>query len=77
MVSKKLDIPIEVTESSDPRSYRVNSDRLLATGFKPRYTVSDAIDEIIAAYQRGELKDEPKFHNLTWMMEKNFAGVAK
>ncbi len=74
MVSTKLDIPIEVSGSSDPRSYRVNSDRLLATGFKPSFTVSDAIDEVAAAYQRGELKDEPHFHNLKWMQEKNLAG---
>lgn len=74
MVSEKLDIPIEITGSSDPRSYRVNSDRLLATGFKPRYNVSNAIDEIVVAYQRGELKDEPQFHNLKWMTEKKLAG---
>lgn len=76
MVSRKLEVPVEVTESSDPRSYRVNSDRLLATGFKPRYTVEDAIDEIIAAYQRNELRDEARFHNLQWMMEQKLAGVA-
>lgn len=73
MVSDKLDIPIEKTGSSDPRSYRVNSNRLLAAGFKPRFTVSDAIDEIVAAYQKGELKDEPHFHNLKWMIEKELA----
>jgi len=77
MVSEKLEAPIEIKESSDPRSYRVNSDRLLATGFKPKYTVANAIDEIIAAFQRGELKDESRFHNLKWMTENNFAGVAK
>ncbi len=77
MVSKKLDIPIEVEGESDPRSYRVNSDRILKAGFKPQYKVSDAIDEIIVAFQRGELKDQPQFHNLKWMMEHNFAGVAK
>ncbi len=77
MVSEKLDIPIEVEGESDPRSYRVNSDKLLATGFRPKYKVSDAIDEIVEAYKTGELKDEPHFHNLKWMMEHNFAGVSK
>jgi len=77
MVSERLEIPVEVQDSPDPRSYRVNSDKLLATGFKPQHTVSDAIDEIIASWQRGELKDEAHFHNLKWMQEKNFAGVAK
>ncbi|KZD05689.1 NAD-dependent epimerase/dehydratase family protein [Thalassospira xiamenensis] len=70
MVSEKLDVPIEVTGSSDPRSYRVNSDRLLAAGFTPRFTVADAIDEIVVAFQSGKLKDEPHFHNLKWMQKK-------
>jgi len=75
-VANKLEVPIEITPSSDPRSYRVNSDRLLATGFKPKYTVDDAIDEIIVAFQRGELKDEARFHNLKWMLENNYTEVA-
>lgn len=75
-VSEKLDVPLEITESDDIRSYRVNSDRLLATGFKPKHTVDDAIDEITAAFQRGELKDEPRFHNLKWMLENKLAEVA-
>lgn len=72
-VADKLDVPIEITGSSDPRSYRVNSDRLLAAGFKPRFAVADAIDEIVIAFQSGKLKDEPHFHNLKWMMEKKLA----
>lgn len=55
--------------SNDPRSYRVNSDKLLATGFRPKKTVEDAIREICEAYSLGKLKDEPQFHNLRWMQE--------
>jgi nucleoside-diphosphate-sugar epimerase len=58
---------ITVTESNDPRSYRVNSDRLLATGFRPKKTVDDAIRELVHRYRSGELKDEDRFHNLKWM----------
>ena len=60
---------ITVTESNDPRSYRVNSDKLLMTGFKPKKTVRDAISEIVEAYRAGVLKNEPHFHNLKWMLE--------
>ena len=70
MVTKHADAEISVTESNDPRSYRVNSDKLLATGFKPGKSVEDAIKEIVVAYRAGELKDEPHFHNLRWMQEK-------
>jgi nucleoside-diphosphate-sugar epimerase len=67
LVAKHLPTEINVTESNDPRSYRVNSDKLLSTGFKPSKTVEDAILEIIARYQSGQLKDEDHFHNLRWM----------
>ena len=73
MVSVRLDAPIKVVESSDPRSYRMNSDRLLDTGFKPKFSVSNAIDDIIATYRDGKLKDEPPFHNLKWMKEEGLA----
>lgn len=76
-VANKLEVPIEITPSADIRSYRVNSDRLLATGFKPKYTIDNAIDEITVAFQRGELKDESRFHNLKWMIEKNLSGNAQ
>ena len=64
-------IPAEIviTPSNDPRSYRVNSDKLLATGFRPRKTVDDAISEIVAAFQRGTLKNEDRWHNLRWMQK--------
>src|SRR3990167_4957730 len=53
--------------SNDPRSYRINSDKLLATGFKPRKTVSDAIDELVGKYRSKELKDEPEWYSLASM----------
>jgi len=67
MVTKHLPVDIEITESNDPRSYRVNSEKVLATGFKPKKGVEDAIIEIIKNYNLGLLTDEDKFHNLKWM----------
>ena len=67
MVTQHLPVKIEITESSDPRSYRVNSDKVLATGFKPKKGVNDAILEIIQQYRSGALRDEEKYHNLKWM----------
>lgn len=58
---------ITVSASNDPRSYRVNSDKLLALGFRPKKTVNDAIREIVHRFRAGELKDEERFHNLKWM----------
>jgi nucleoside-diphosphate-sugar epimerase len=67
LVTKYIPVEIVVTESNDPRSYRINSDKLLATGYKPKKTVEDAIREIIEQYRTGVLKDEDHFYNLRWM----------
>ncbi|HEV7693325.1 MAG TPA: SDR family oxidoreductase [Hyphomonadaceae bacterium] len=67
MVKKHLDVEIVVKPSNDPRSYRVNSDRLLAAGFRPKKTVEDAIKELIGLHRQGVLKDEDKSYNLRWM----------
>ena len=66
-VTTYAEAEITVTDSNDPRSYRVNSDKLLATGFRPKKTVGHAIREIIEKYHSGELKDDERFHNLKWM----------
>lgn len=58
---------IVVTESNDPRSYRLNSDRLLATGFAPKKSVEHAVREIVESYKAGQLEDQDRFYNLRWM----------
>jgi nucleoside-diphosphate-sugar epimerase len=68
-VTKYVPADVTVTESNDPRSYRVNSDKLLATGFAPKKTVEIAIEELVEKYNDGILKDEKQFYNLTWMQE--------
>jgi nucleoside-diphosphate-sugar epimerase len=73
-VVRKVPAEIKVIESNDPRSYRLDSSRLLATGFRPRRTVDDAINEMIDAFKSGILKDEDRFYNLRWM--KRFPQVA-
>ena len=67
LVTKYIPVEIVVSESNDPRSYRINSDKLLASGYIPKKTVEDAIREIIEQYRSGVLKDEDHFYNLRWM----------
>ncbi len=73
LVTKYIPAEIVVTESNDPRSYRINSDKLLATGYRPNKSVEDAIREIIEQYGAGVLKDEDHFYNLRWMEKTVFA----
>ena len=68
-VVEKVPAEIVVTESNDPRSYRINSGRLLATGFEPRFSVDRAMDEIIAAFREGRLKDDDNCYNIRTMKQ--------
>lgn len=76
MVTKYIPVEIEVTESNDPRSYRVNSDKLLATGYQPKKNVEIAIREIIECYQNNQVKDEDRFYNLKWMQKTILQGLS-
>lgn len=60
---------VVVSPSNDPRSYRLNSDKLLKTGFSPKFKVNDAIQEIIAAYKDGRLVDDEKYYNVKMMVK--------
>jgi len=66
-VTEHVPAEIIVSESNDPRSYRLNADKLLSTGFKKKYTVDDAIREIIAEYRTGKLADQDLWYNIKTM----------
>src|SRR3990167_3190401 len=66
-VAERVPCKIHARPTNDKRSYRINSDKLLATGFKPRRTVDDAIGDIIASSTVKELADETRHYNLKTM----------
>ena len=76
MVAKKFGVDIEVKPSNDPRSYRQDSSKLIATGYKQTKTVSDAIDEISEKLSAGEIKDDDRWYTVKWMTA-NQIGDAK
>jgi len=67
LVTRHVPARIEVQPSNDPRSYRLDSSRLLATGFTPRHTVEDAVREIAEAHRAGALPDGDGCHNVRAM----------
>ena len=69
MVKDRTGAEIVITPSNDPRSYRQNSDKLLATGFRPKKSVADAIDEVLAALASGELVDRDEWYTVRWMTQ--------
>jgi len=66
-VVKHIPAEIIVSESNDPRSYRLCSQKLLDTGFAPRYCVDDAIKEVAQHFKFGKLKNEDKCYNIKTM----------
>jgi nucleoside-diphosphate-sugar epimerase len=53
---EKGDIPIVTTPTDDIRSYHVNSDKIQRVlGFKPRYSVEDAVRDLCRAFKAGKL----------------------
>ena len=71
MVSNVIPSKIEITESNDPRSYRQDSSKLLETGFKPKFSVLDAIKEIAKKYENNNLPDGDNCYTVKWMKKIN------
>ena len=64
MVATKISAEIVVTESNDPRSYRLNSDKLLSTGFEKKFSVNDSIEELISLFNKGKIQDKDEFYTV-------------
>jgi len=69
-------VPAEIvaTESNDPRSYRLNSAKLLRTGFEPKYSVENGIKDVAEAFKSGKLKDEDSCYNIKAMKRLGILG---
>jgi nucleoside-diphosphate-sugar epimerase len=66
-VNSKIGAEIVVSASNDPRSYRQDSSKLLATGFQPSHSVADAISEIAEAFKENSLPDGDSCYTVKWM----------
>ncbi|MBI3884168.1 MAG: SDR family oxidoreductase [Opitutae bacterium] len=75
-VKRHVPAVVIVTPSNDPRSYRLSSAKLLATGFAPQHTVEDGIRDVIAAYRDGRLRDEERYYNIKTMLRLELAQAA-
>lgn len=70
LISSYIPSRIIIKESNDPRSYRLDSSKLLDSGFSPQKTVKDAVIEITEKYKKGNLSNDVRWHNLKWMLER-------
>ena len=62
----KSEIIVE-KKNYDPRSYRLNSDKILNIGFFPKKTIKDAINELQSLYKKKIIKNSPNYHSLKWL----------
>jgi nucleoside-diphosphate-sugar epimerase len=65
------DVRIVTSKTDDLRSYRVSSAKIKRElGWEPRYTVTDAVRELVAAFQAGKIPNsltDPKYSNIKTM----------
>jgi len=66
-------IEIEVKPSNDPRSYRMNSAKIMGIGFIPKFSVEDAVEDLIYQYNHNGLRSCDRNYNILWM-KKNVLG---
>ena len=66
-VAEIIPSEIVIKDSNDPRSYRQNSNKLLATGFKNKYSVSDAIRELKEKYENKKILESDRCYTVKWM----------
>ena len=66
-VAERIPAEIVISASNDPRSYRQNSDKLIATGFKQKASVAKAIEDVVDAYKTQKFVDDDQCYTVRWM----------
>tara|TARA_B110000483_G_scaffold236123_1_gene308734 strand:+ start:79 stop:1026 length:948 start_codon:yes stop_codon:yes gene_type:complete len=67
-IKKVTGSKINVTnDKNDPRSYRLDSSKLLSIGFKPKKTYRDAVSELTEMHNSNLLKMSDKNYSLKWL----------
>jgi len=70
-------VTISTTPTDDIRSYHINSDKITnTTGFKPKYSVEDAIRGLCVAFKEGKVPnslDDTKYFNVKRLKQLNAA----
>lgn len=65
---EKAPISIETAPTNDIRSYHINSDKIYrCLGFKPKYSIEDAVRDLCKAFKEGRLPDsmtDEKYFNV-------------
>ena len=63
-VSKIIPSKIVIKKIFDPRHYYLDSTKLINAGFKPNYSVEDAIIELKSKFNEKRIFDHVNFHSI-------------
>ena len=70
-ISKRIKSKINIRKNtSDSRSYNLDSKKLLRVGFKPKKNINMAISELKKMYENKILKDQENYHSIKWLKKK-------
>jgi nucleoside-diphosphate-sugar epimerase len=70
VIKKKIKSKLIYKKKIDRRSYRINSDKLLKSGFRPKKNINIAIEELISLYKQKKLRNYPNFFSVKWLKKK-------
>lgn len=66
-IAKKINCKIVYTKTNDIRSYRLDSSKLIATKFKPKFNIDYAVNQIIEKNNKREIKVLDSSYTVKWM----------
>ena len=69
LISKYIPSKIIVSKINDIRSYRLDSSKILKTGFKPQFQVKDAILDLKSRFEKKELKLRKNNFSVNWLKQ--------
>ena len=61
---------IQIKNINDIRSYRVDSSKILRTGFKPKEKIEKAIIRMYQLFKSNKIKDKANFYSIYWVKKK-------
>lgn len=75
IVGKHRPVELVVESTNDNRSYHVSSEKIARQlGFNPKYSIEDAVQDLVTAFQKGKLTDSlnnPIYFNIKTMKQVN------
>ena len=70
LLKKLYKTKIQIKNINDIRSYRVDSSKILRTGFKPKEKIEKAIIRMYQLFKSNKIKDKANFYSIYWVKKK-------